>query len=127
MRCKFVRFRQHWLWSIADSSSAAPLECLLTTEGREYTGHLNVTETGKPCKNWRGDEYKVSWFIPVINSLCTCSLDDSTGSYHDAPLRGAPGCTKLLHPALLFAFFFTQFPVTSIFLNYSVADVLQLF
>ena len=55
-----MRCRQHWLWSLADSSSAAPLECLLTTEGRDYTGHLNVTETGKPCKNWRGDENKVN-------------------------------------------------------------------
>ncbi|KAI0230314.1 hypothetical protein LSAT2_019313, partial [Lamellibrachia satsuma] len=31
---------------------SVPLECLMTPEGRDYIGHINVTKSGRPCKNW---------------------------------------------------------------------------
>ena len=29
-----------------------PLECLLTPEGYEYKGHVNITKTGRTCQTW---------------------------------------------------------------------------
>ena len=31
---------------------APPRECLLTPEGYEYKGHVNITKTGRTCQTW---------------------------------------------------------------------------
>ena len=31
---------------------APPRECLLTSEGYEYKGHVNITKTGRTCQTW---------------------------------------------------------------------------
>ncbi|CAG0896482.1 unnamed protein product, partial [Darwinula stevensoni] len=36
-------------------------ECRLTEKGKEYFGTKDVTETGKPCLNWKSQPYGMPW------------------------------------------------------------------